>query len=415
MIDTSAESKETKSSLKPLYAHSILSSLGMGFVRPFLGPYAVEMGASTSEMGWYRSLSSLSNNVMQVFWGKLSDRIGRRVPFIFLGTLIISIIWIPMMFVGSVQQLILLIAVQALLGSMATPTWTALIGDLVPSFRLGRASAAVNLWASVGSLMATLFSGIIMVQIGGTIHEMFFIPFLVAAICGFASAIAILPVKEGAYRNKLNKGFFSDIADAAIQAGKNRDFARYCMLGAAFGFFMSISWPLFSITLVRVLKASMLEIAMLSVTEGIAIIVFQLWAGKLADTLGRKPLLVMFRTGLFLVPIAYAFIPNIYILMVFNLYLGLLIALGQAAATAYILDITPEDNRGSFVALYNLIQGVIFFTGSLVGGYISDLTIGLFGLVVGLQIAYMISAAGRFFCGMLYLSLRETLKRENQV
>lgn len=133
-----------KSDLKPLYIRSVVNSLGTGMINPFMGVYTVQLGASPSEMGWFRSITSLSNNVMQVFWGELSDRFGRRIPFIVLGGIIIAVLWIPMMFVTSASQLIILIAIQALLGSMATPTWTALIGDLVPSLRLGRVSALLT-------------------------------------------------------------------------------------------------------------------------------------------------------------------------------------------------------------------------------------------------------------------------------
>lgn len=124
-----------------------------------MGVYAVQLGASSSEMGWFQSPASLSNNVLQILWGKLSDRIDRRTPFIVLGGLTLLGLWLPMMFVTTANQLIILIAIQALLGSMATPAWTALIGDLVPSLSLGRAraSAAVNLWASIGSLIARTF------------------------------------------------------------------------------------------------------------------------------------------------------------------------------------------------------------------------------------------------------------------
>lgn len=165
------QNNSTKINLKPLYIRSIVNSLSIGTVNPFLGAYAVKLGASSSEMGWFQSSTNLSNNVMQVFWGRLSDRLKRRIPFIVLGSLIVSGLWIPIIFVTSASQLIILLAIQALLGSMATPAWTALIGDLVPSFKLGRANATINLWASIGSLIATLSSGIIMIAIGGTLQE----------------------------------------------------------------------------------------------------------------------------------------------------------------------------------------------------------------------------------------------------
>jgi len=380
-------------------------------VNPFIGVYAVELGASSSEMGWFQSLASLSNNVMQVFWGKLSDRIGKRIPFIVLGGLIIAVLWIPMMFVTTASQLIVLIAVQALLGSMATPAWTALIGDLVPSLKLGRASAAVNLWASVGSLIATLVSGIVMVNMGGTPQQMLFIPFITAMACGVISSLAMLCMKEKKKDNSISKGFLSDILKISVYAKKSPDFMRYSLAGATFAFFMAISWPLFSITLVRVLNASMLEIALLSVVQMTITIIFQSRIGRLADTLGRKPLLVLFRFSLVTVPIAYAFAPNVYVLIGVGAFWGISTAMEQVSMTAYLLDVTPEAYRGSFTAFFNLMMGVTAFFGSLIGGYLSDYTIGLFGLTLGLQIVYMISMVGRGIGAATYLTLRETLKK----
>jgi len=415
---TSEEKKTSHSiskeaNLKPLYTRSVVNSLGLGMVNPFISAYAVKLGASSSEMGWFQSLANLSNNVMQVFWGKQSDRIGRRIPFIVLGGLIIAALWIPMMFVTNASQLIILIAIQALLGSMATPAWTALIGDLVPSLRLGRASAAVNLWASVGSLIATLVSGIIMVSIGGTLQEMFFVPFTVAVICGFISSFVMLSIEERRHNKNSasKKGFLPEMFEIVTRVKKSPDFMKYSMAGAVFTFSMSIIWPLFSITLIRVLNASMLEIAFLSVIQTTVTLILQRRIGRLADTLGRKPLLVLFRFSLITVPIAYAFAPNVYVLMGVGAFWGISMAMGQASMTAYLLDVAPEEHRGSFTAFYNLIMGVTSFFGSLVGGYLSDFTIGLFGLTLGLQIVYMISMVGRGIGAATYLTLGETLKK----
>jgi hypothetical protein len=63
------------------------------------------------------------------------------------------------------------------------------------------------------------------------------------------------------------------------------------------------------------------------------------------------------------------------------------------------------------MAMYNLIVGGVTFVGSLIGGYLSDFTIGLFGLVVGLQIVYLVSIVGRTAGAALHITLVETLKR----
>lgn len=419
MTTTSQKKKRQNNSpelnLRPLYIRSIVNSLSIGTVNPFLGAYAVKLGASSSEMGWFQSSTNLSNNVMQVFWGRLSDGLKRRIPFIVLGSLIVSGLWIPIIFVTSASQLIILLAIQALLGSMATPAWTALIGDLVPSFKLGRANATINLWASIGSLIATLSSGIIMIAIGGTLQEMFLVPLTVATICGVTSSLIMFKLKEKKNNEKLNlkEHFASKILglDVLARAKKMPYFIKYCYVEGIFQFFMSISWPLFSITQIRILKASMLQIALLSVVQSFVTIIFQGWAGRLADNVGRKPLLVFFRFSLVTVPIAYVLSPDINTLIVVGAFWGLAQALGQASATAYLLDVSPEEYRGSFTALFNLVIGVITFFGSLIGGYLSDYMIGLYGLITGLQIVYIISTVGRGIGAAAYLTLKETLKK----
>jgi MFS family permease len=404
---------KTKETLRPLYARSVVNSLGTGMVSPFMGAYVAKLQASPSDMGWYQSSTNLSNNVMQIVWGRLSDKLRRRIPFIVFGGLILSVLWIPMMFVSSASQLIIMLAVQALIGSMATPAWTALIGDLVPSLKLGRVNASISLWASVGSIVTTMIAGIVMIMIGKTLQEIFFVPLTVAVICGVASSIVMLRIKEKKNHERLDlRGrFASDISSIITHARKTPAFIRYCYVEGVFQFFMSISWPLISITQIRVLNASWLDLALLTVVQSFLTIIFQGWAGRLADTVGRKPLLVFYRLSLITVPIAYAFAPNMTTLIVVSMFWGVSTALGNASMTALLLDISPEEHRGSFIALYNLVVGVTTFSGSLIAGYLSDYIIGIVGLIAGLQIVYVISTVGRGIGATLYLTLGETLKR----
>jgi MFS family permease len=414
MVDKVAgKGDKSEKNLTPLYMRSVIYSFGTGMVSPFTGAYAVKLGASSSDMGWFQSSANISNNVMQIFWGMLSDKMKRRIPFIIIGSLIVAILWIPMIFVANATQLIILLAVQALLGSMITPAWTALIGDIVPSLRLGRVNANMNLWATVGSLVATLISGVIMINIGIQPHEMFFIPLIIASVCGIISSVAMTSIKEGRNSGKINlkENLVYDVFKVFAYARKSPDFIRYCYVEGTFQFFMSICWPLMAITQINVLNASMLDIAIFTVVQAIMTIIFQGWAGRLADKVGRKPLILFFRFSLLTVPLAYAFSPNMSTLIVIGAFWGISNAFGQASMTAYLLDMAPEEHRGSFAATFNFVVGLTSFFGSLIGGYLSDYMIGIFGLILGLQIVYMISFAGRALSAALYLKLKETLKR----
>jgi DHA1 family multidrug resistance protein-like MFS transporter len=392
----------------------VVNSFGMGMVSPFIGAYAVQLGASSSEMGWFQSSANMSNNVLQVFWGKLSDKLGKRVPFIIMGNLVIMALWIPMIFVENAVQLIVLVVIQALLGSMATPTWLALIGDLVPSTRLGRVNASISLWASLGTLVATLVSGLVTITVGGSYQQMLFIPFIVAILCGLASALVMIPLKErGKRRLDPSNIQREEPSSVFLNLRKAPDFVRYSLVSAVFNFSMAIAWPLFSITLIRVLEASLWQIALLTAVQLAVTIIFQTQMGKLADNWGRKPLLIAFRLGLVTVPLGYAFAPNVYFLIALEAFWGVAMAVGQASMVVYMLDVIPEEHRGSFAAFHNLLIGVASFFGSLLGGYLADYTVGLFGLVLGLQVVYLISSVGRGVSAATYLTLRETLNRNS--
>jgi len=87
------------------------------------------------------------------------------------------------------------------------------------------------------------------------------------------------------------------------------------------------------------------KIALLSVVQSLVTIVFQGWAGRLADTVGRKLLLVFFRFSLITVPIAYALSPDMNTLIAVGSFWGISMALGQVSLTAYLLDVSPEEYR----------------------------------------------------------------------
>jgi len=404
--------------LKPLYARSILSSFGSGTVSPFISVYAVKLGASASEMGWFQSVSNLAPNMMQLPWGKLSDKIGRRVPFIIMGGLITSVLWIPLLFVTSATQLVVVIAIQSVLGSMATPTWTALIGDLVHSSKRGITTAAISRLAGVGSLLATLASGYLMIMIKGTLQQMFFVPLLVAVLFGVVSSLVMIFVREKPAPNGASTSSIFSIGDVIRHARGNSNFVRFTAASVIFGFFMSISWPLFTITTISVLNASMLEVALIAVIQGAITIALQPWGGKLVDHVGRKQLIVVYRLGLVLVPVFYGLSPSVYHLYLGSVIFGILFAFGDVAMFAYLLDVTQEEVRGTLTSFYNLVTGVVFFIGSLIGGYLANYLIGIFGLLLGLQLVYALSATGRGVGALTFISLKEpynypsTLRKE---
>lgn len=398
--------KEELKTSKTLYIRQAANSFGGGLINPFVPIYAVQLGASAVELGWLRSLNNLFSNVMQILWGIASDRVGRYVPFIVIGGAVSSLLWLPMLFVTTTWQLIFVVAVQALSNSMVAPAWAALLGRILPKAERATGTANVNAAASLGTISATLISGLLMQRIGGAPAEMYRIPLLVATVSGFVASMAMLTLKEKNSKGATDSRKLFDLETLR----KNKAFRRFTMISLLQQFFMSMAWPLFSITIVNVTRSDMLQVAFISVMSPIVAFLIRRYAGRLSDRAGRKPLIVIGRTGMFLYPLFYAFSSTMTHLLAAEVLIGVVASISDIAIFAYLLDTTADDQRGASIAVYNTLIGFATFFGSILGGYF----VGFFGFLgldtaSSLKASYIVSSSGRLVSGLLFLLISERL------
>jgi MFS family permease len=391
-------------SLTPFFARHFLLNFSNGIISPYISVYAVQLGASSTEMGWLRSLMNLFGNITQVFWGAISDRFGRYIPAILFGGLFSALLWLPLLLVNSPTQFILVITVQSFATSIVTPAWASLIGWIAPKSKRGTITSHINIAASLGSTGATLLSGYLMTLIGGSLSSMYFLPIVLASLTGLISSIIMIRVREEKHVQKRSQTTWLNWD----LLRNNQNFRTLCMVSAIHSFFMSISWPLFAITTVRIVQADMLEIAFISVISSFVSIFVRRLIGRITDKAGRRFLLIGSRAIIFIYPTLYALATNVYHLLLANLIGGVFGAIAEIVLFVYQLDITRPEQRGASIALYNTIIGVATFCGSLAGGYLPTLFLSS-GIAdtLSLQLTYVISALGRFGGGLLFSKLKE--------
>ena len=133
---------------------SLIISVGVTAATTFVGVYGVILGASAAEMGWLQSSANSLANAGQLLWGRLSDRIGRRMPFIVLASAVLAALWFLMATVQSPVELIAVYALISLMGAMITVNWFSLIADVTDSSSRGHFLAAINNIGSVGTLVS---------------------------------------------------------------------------------------------------------------------------------------------------------------------------------------------------------------------------------------------------------------------
>jgi MFS transporter, DHA1 family, tetracycline resistance protein len=93
--------------------------------------------------------------------------------------------------------------------------------------------------------------------------------------------------------------------------------------------------------------------------------------GALSDTIGRRPVLLISLAGAAINYLIMAFAPQLWMLLLGRAIAGLTSA-NMSVATAYITDISPEEQRARRFGLFNAMFGAGFIVGPVLGGLLGD-------------------------------------------
>ena len=438
MTETDMQADDSELRRLPYRAYLVgaLTQFGVGLYSPFLQAYLIDMQEALrgvqnfAEQGAFRSVGNVAPTVLQPVWGATSDRVRNTKAFVAFGLMTGLLVVYMFLWAATPLEMIILYAIQSILFSIQIPTWLSLIGGLMEETNRGDELGKLGLVTNIASLTATLISGFIAVlpaivpflrDIFGSLgpvlfpihmdeqafREIYYGPFFFTAIVGIVSSLLSTTIKE---HSKPRDGprKFPPIHRLLSQPG---DFRRFCFIAVFFSFAMSMAWPYFIVVQKTWLNNSNLEIAIASAVMTLSIIIFTIPFGRLSDKVGRKPLILLGRGLLFLVPIMYAFARNVYYVYAANILAGFCVASAMNAVTAYIYDLAPEEERGSHLAVFNTFTGVVYLFGSLIAGILGQLILIAFGSEY-LSVFFMLLLSGilRFFASFFYLLIREPRK-----
>jgi len=398
---------------RPLYANQATGQFSSGLAAPFVPYYATRLGATTADLGWLSAFSNLFPNLLQLPWGRLSDRVGRRVPFIVLGMIVSSSLFLLIAASASPWQLILLVMVQAIAVSIVAPNWGALLGEQTEHGRRGRVFGSISMIGGVASLGGTLLAAFLVLRASESEAHAFQLPFVIAAVVGIGAGLVLLLVRE---TKVLADGGAAEPAGPARDTERDRDFLFFVRVQSVYNFFMSFSWPLIPITVAVVLRASNLDIVMITVVSAVSTIALQTQVGRLLDRVGPVTLIQVSRFLFILVPLAYGLASNLLWVYVISAVMGVPSAIANVAFNAYLLDVAPPKRHGEYFGLFNGAIGLVTFAGCLISGYTANWLTGIWGDVwLALLAMYLVSSAGRTAGAFLCLRIRDPTRYPESV
>lgn len=323
------------------------------------------LGASVTSLGLIEGVAECTASALRVVSGRLSDRAGRRKPFLVFGYGISGAGKAAMALVTAWPQFLALRFADRVGKAIRNPPRDAIIADSSSRAMLGRAFGLHRAMDTFGAALGPLVAWWLLAQWGELGPEGYRRIFLLSAVPA-ALAVIVLIVMVRAPR--------ATRADGAAPP------ASHAPLGAAFKKFLTadVAFQLgnssMAFVLLRAQRTGLSagDVALIYLGYNLLAALLSLPFGGLADRVGRRPLML---AGYILYAIAYAvaaFVPTPAGAVAVFAILALHLALSDGQARSIVADLVPRERRATAYGAYHGAVGAALLPASIAAGLLWD-------------------------------------------
>jgi DHA1 family multidrug resistance protein-like MFS transporter len=378
--------------LAALCVAQLISAVAFSFALPFLPLYiqtlgVPDAGAAALWAGASSAAFSLVMALLSPFWGAIADRRGPRLMVgraMFGGALVVGAM-------GLVRSAAGLFGLRILQGAVTgvQAAITVLVTTIVPRDRLG---------ASVGLMQVATFGGAsVGPLIGGVVADRFgFRPaFLITGALMFLSGVVVfagVPERGRMVRPGARVGMVSGLRWATTSA----PLLTMVMVLFALQFATTVVSPVLPLYIKELSGESDRAATVTGLVLGIGGLFGSLsaiGAGRAADTLGHKPVLLVAAAGSTLLYFPQALVTNVEQLLLLRVGLGLFNGALIPSTQAVIGLATPSERRGVAFGVAASASSLGSAVGPLLGATVAA-TLGIRAVFVFTSVALLLACAG---------------------
>jgi len=338
---------------------------GVGIVVPLLPVYAHDLGAGGFYIGMIFGAFSLSRTLFLPYFGRLSDRKGRK-PLIVPGLFAYMAVSLGFIFSKDVNTLIVLRFFQGIASAMLMPIIQAYIGDITPpgkeGFTMGLFNMSMFCGLSIGPLL------------GGVIHDRFslqtsFLCMGLLALIGFFLCLFLLPPSRS--EKFMTSGKSPDQWQHLIL---DRHIAGVFLFRFSYVLCIGIIWAFLPLLAKLKFSLSSSAIGMLIMLSVFVSGCLNIPMGLLADKISKKWMAAAGGLIVAFAVFAFEWVEGFRGLAWASIFFGIGGGLAMPALMAIaVLKGSETDSMGSVMAILTLAHSLGMLCGSLIGGLMMDL------------------------------------------
>lgn len=362
--------------------NGILATIAANLVNPYYSKFAERLGATDYQIAYLTSLphfisilafipgailiESLSNKQKTIG----STMLLNRFFFLFIAI-------IPFLNVNQASLFVLMIGLMNLPGAIGNMGYQASMGDVFCIKERGEAMGLRHRYSSIIGIIITFVSGRLLTSIpktNGDTIKLYQIFFIIAFIVSIFEVISFFKFKGFATQSKKESNYLNSLKHVLKEIPKNKKFLIFTFASL----FFHIGWigaqPLFNIYTIKILKADETWLAAISIASAISSIwAYTKWPNW-ADKKGNGITLTVAIIGMGITPLLYAISSHIWLLVLFNVLIGVSVAGTILLLFNILLEIIPNENRTIYIAIYNTLIAIISGISPILGVKLMEMT-----------------------------------------
>ncbi len=374
---------------------SIFASVtGVGIVVPLLPVYAHDLGGSGLYIGLIFASFSLSRTFFLPYFGKYSDKKGRK-PYIVTGLFAYTLISFAFILAPNVETLISIRFIQGIASAMIMPVTQAYIGDITVRDHEGVTMGFFNLSVFSGLSIGPFIGGVMKDSFG---LDMAFATMGILSFAGFVASFAMLPPtwSEQVISQTKKSGSW-------VKLLKDRDIDGIFIFRLIYTACIGIIWGFLPVYADMEFSLSSSTIGLLVMTGVLTSGILQTPMGFLADRINKRLMIILGGAIISYSMFTYIQAENVAHLFLANIIFGT----GGSIAMAPLMAIAVQKGSshkamGTVMSLITMAHSMGMTLGSIGAGILMDImemreifSLGMYLMLAGLFLYYVLVFTGR--------------------
>jgi MFS family permease len=344
---------------------SLFTDISSEMLYPVMPVFLKSIGFSILLIGILEGLAEFTAGISKGYFGQLSDRTGRRVPFIRFGYLL-SALSKPLMAVFTYPFWIFGARTMDRLGKgIRTGARDAYLSDCTTPEHKGKVFGFHRSLDTVGAFLGPIAALVFLYFLPGQYRLLF----ILAVIPGLISIAFTLFLKEKRKQAESNPkpkvGFFSF---TKYLKASPRDYRL--LIGGLLAFTFFNSSDIFLLLRMKDIGLSDEQLILVYIFYNGIYALFAYPMGMLGDRIGLKKTLII---GFFLFAIVYGgmvIVPNLWFSLALFFIYGIYAACTESISKAWITNIVPKAETATAIGSFTALNSVLTMLASFVAGFI---------------------------------------------